>query len=143
MLYIGNFPLFFYAIMNFSPPTFECLLHNIMHDDRTFFSLISTHQCMLYSGTSRNFEKEGPLPEIAKKSRILGLKSQVLLTLDGIFWAKRAGINLGFRGKYPFWRNWENQPGVWLPLQAPSRYRAEPFRGAKPPPPQPKLILTI
>jgi hypothetical protein len=30
-----------------------------------------------------------PPPETAKKSRILGLKSSVLLTFDGKFWAKR------------------------------------------------------
>jgi hypothetical protein len=53
---------------------------------------------MQYSGRSRNFEKGSPLqkgggnpPKIAKKSRILGLKSWVLLTFDGKFRAKRVG----------------------------------------------------
>jgi hypothetical protein len=53
---------------------------------------------MCISGGSRNFEKGGPAskrggppPEIAKNSRILGLKFLVLLTLDGKFWAKRGG----------------------------------------------------
>jgi hypothetical protein len=59
------------------------------------FNIINNQHTTDSSGISRNFEgggglqKGGSTPKIAKNSHILGLKSRVLLTLDGEFLAKK------------------------------------------------------
>jgi hypothetical protein len=62
--------------------------------------IISHFSCTLHIGGSRNFEKGVPLqrwvptPNVAKNSRILGLKSWVLITFYGKFRAKKGGGGL-------------------------------------------------
>jgi hypothetical protein len=81
----------------------ECLLYKLCTNCTTrptgiYVKLVHAQKLGPYSGGSRNFEKGGPAPErggpppeIAKNSRILGLKFLVLLTFDGKFRAKRGG----------------------------------------------------
>jgi hypothetical protein len=72
-------------------------VHRFKSTKITFaFEFWYTHVYSLpHSGGSRNFERGGGAPEssleIAKISRILSLKSSVLLTFDGKFRAKRRG----------------------------------------------------